>query len=192
MDADRASDASKAPITPQHGYEELDPTVGRRSSSLISSVSSTKEIEPIRSASSGQAHQESSEDSTTETERENELLQVISRRRSNTSGHELDEEMAQIEKLMSRMFGKERQASSEEEKTRHLGVIWKNLTVKGLGLGAALQPTIGDIFLALPRLIKGLLTRGRKSAGTATAPIKTILKDFTVSLTYKEMQKCIC
>lgn len=76
---------------------------------------------------------------------------------------------------MSRMFGRDRQANSEEEKTRHLGVVWKNVTVKGLGLGTALQPTNADIFLALPRLFKGILTRGRTKP-----PIKTILDDFTV------------
>ncbi|KAL1845778.1 ATP-binding cassette transporter snq2 [Paecilomyces lecythidis] len=150
--------------------------------SPVSSASSEKEFEPIRSVSPEQGHRDSSTDSTTDIERDNELSQVISRRRTNASGHENDEDWAQIEKLMSRMFGRERQANSEEEKTRHLGVVWKNLTVKGLGLGAALQPTNGDIFLGLPRLIKGLLTRGRKGAGTAKAPIKTILNDFTVVL----------
>ncbi|KAJ9214059.1 hypothetical protein DTO166G4_4325 [Paecilomyces variotii] len=174
-----AEGSSNKPITPQYGYEALNPTAGARSSSPVSSVSSDKEFEPIRSRSPEKAHQDSPTDSTTDIERDNELSQVISRRRSGASGHENDEDWAQIEKLMSRMFGRERQANSEEEKTRHLGVVWKNLTVKGLGLGAALQPTNGDIFLGLPRLIKGLLTRGRKGAGTAKAPVKTILNDFT-------------
>lgn len=182
-----AEGSSNKPITPQYGYEALNPTAGARSSSPVSSVSSDKEFEPIRSRSPEKAHQDSPTDSTTDIERDNELSQVISRRRSGASGHENDEDWAQIEKLMSRMFGRERQANSEEEKTRHLGVVWKNLTVKGLGLGAALQPTNGDIFLGLPRLIKGLLTRGRKGAGTAKAPVKTILNDFTVSISCKNM-----
>ncbi|OOF99116.1 hypothetical protein ASPCADRAFT_140778 [Aspergillus carbonarius ITEM 5010] len=71
------------------------------------------------------------------------------------------------------MFGQERKANTDEEKTRHLGVVWKNLTVKGVGLGAALQPTITDIILGLPRLIKGLLM-----GGTRGAPLRTILDDF--------------
>ena len=106
------------------------------------------------------------------------LARTLSHRRSHASGHE-GEEWAQIERLVSRMFGHERKANSEEEKTRHAGVVWKNLTVKGTGLGAALQPTNGDIFLGIPRLIKRLLTRGRKSTGGEKPDIRTILNDFT-------------
>ncbi|KAJ5479041.1 hypothetical protein N7530_004550 [Penicillium desertorum] len=103
-----------------------------------------------------------------------------SRRSTHASGHDIKgEEWAQIERLISRMFGSERKANSEEEKTRHVGVVWKNLTVKGVGLGAALQPTNGDIFLGLPRLIKQLFTRGRKGVGGGKPPIRTILDDFT-------------
>jgi hypothetical protein len=106
------------------------------------------------------------------------LLRQLSTR-SGVSG-EKNEEWAEIHRLMSRMFGRQRQAQSEEEKTRHVGVIWKNLTVKGVGLGAALQPSVGDVFLGLPRLLKGLFTRGRKGA-RKSAPVKTILNDFTAS-----------
>ena len=108
-----------------------------------------------------------------------EIKKTISRRKSHASGHE-GEEWAQIERLISRMFGSERKANSDEEKTRHAGVVWKNLTVKGVGLGAALQPTNGDIFLGLPRLIKGLLTRGRKGASGGKSEVRTILDDFSV------------
>lgn len=87
------------------------------------------------------------------------------------------EEQAEINRLMSKMFGRTRQQHSEEEKTRHVGVVFKNLTVKGMGLGAALQPTFGDPFLALPRLIGGLFKRGRKTV--SKPPIKTILNDFS-------------
>jgi hypothetical protein len=107
------------------------------------------------------------------------LAKTLSSRRSHASGHE-GAEWAQIERLISRMFGHERKANSEEEQTRHLGVIWKNLTVKGQGLGAVLQPTNGNIFLCLPRRIKSLLTRGRKDAGAGKPEIRTILGDFTV------------
>lgn len=87
------------------------------------------------------------------------------------------EEQAEINRLMSRMFGKTRQANSEEEKTRHRGVVFKNLTVKGMGVGAALQPTFGDVFLGLPRTIKNIVTKGpRQAAGKP--PIKTILDNF--------------
>jgi hypothetical protein len=83
------------------------------------------------------------------------------------------------------MFGQERKANSEEEKTRHVGVVWRNLTVKGVGLGAALQPTNGDIFLGLPRLMKRVLTRGRHGTGSGKPSIRTILDDFTVSIISK-------
>ena len=116
------------------------------------------------------------------------IFKALSRRRTNASGRQGsfsshdpnadDVEQAEIERLMSRMFGRNRQANSEEEKTRHVGVVFKDLTVKGLGLGAALQPTLGDIFLGLPRLIKGLLTKGSKGA-PGKPPIRTILNNFT-------------
>ena len=87
---------------------------------------------------------------------EDELFRVLSRKRTNQSGRqgtyvpsgeeeeEEEEEQAEIERLMSRMFGKGRQGQSEEEKTRHIGLVFKNVTVKGMGLGAALQPTLSD------------------------------------------------
>ncbi|KAL4810836.1 ABC-2 type transporter-domain-containing protein, partial [Aspergillus unguis] len=103
-----------------------------------------------------------------------EITQALSHRTSNTQKGESDD-TDQIVRLVSRMFGHERKANSDEEQTRHLGVVWKDLTVKGVGLGAALQPTNADIFLGLPRLIKGLFTKGKKGG----APLRTILDDFT-------------
>lgn len=87
------------------------------------------------------------------------------------------EEQAEIERLMSRMFGKNRQEHSEEEKTRHVGLVFKDLTVRGMGLGAAIQPTVGDIFMGLPRLIQGLLGKGPKTG--QKPPIRTIINKFT-------------
>ena len=75
------------------------------------------------------------------------------------------------------MFGKGRQDNSEEEKTRHVGVVFKNFTVKGAGLGATLQPTIGDIFLTLPRKIGRLFNRKKKAV--SSPPIRTILNNFS-------------
>ncbi|KMU74575.1 hypothetical protein CISG_04283 [Coccidioides immitis RMSCC 3703] len=86
-----------------------------------------------------------------------------------------DEEWANLQHILSNMFGRARQEVSEEEKSRHVGLVWKNLTVKGVGLGATLQPTNSDILLALPRLFGRLFTgkiRNRK-------PVRTILDDFT-------------
>lgn len=121
---------------------------------------------------------------------EDDLHSIRSRRRSYASGRgsQGKEEWAQIERLISRMFGQQRRTTSEEEKTRHVGVVWRNLAVKGMGLGAAIQPTNGDIFLGLPRLISGLLTRGRKGVG-AKPPIRTILDDLSVSASAVERQQ---
>ncbi|KAK3696002.1 ATP-binding cassette transporter snq2 [Vermiconidia calcicola] len=96
------------------------------------------------------------------------------------------DEQAEIDRLMSRMFGRTRQAQSEEERTRHLGVVFKHLTVKGMGLGAALQPTFGDVFMGLPRLITNLVSRGPRKAG-GKPPVKTILDDFSGAIKPGEM-----
>jgi hypothetical protein len=89
----------------------------------------------------------------------------LSKSNTNASGRSQEEE-DEINKLMSKMFGRTRQEASEEEKTRHQGVIFKHLTVKGMGIGAALQPSVGDIFLNPVRLIKNLVTKGpRQAAG---------------------------
>ncbi|KAL5339404.1 ABC-2 type transporter-domain-containing protein [Aspergillus crustosus] len=110
-----------------------------------------------------------------------EITHALSHRRTNSSygGKGESDDMEQIVKLVSRMFGHERKANSDEEQTRHQGVVWRNLTVKGVGLGAALQPTNADIFLGLPRKIKGLLTKGRKGGDGGSAPLRTILYDFS-------------
>lgn len=125
---------------------------------------------------------------------EDDLFRALWRRRSNTMGRvdtaatasSTEEEQEEINRLLSRMFGRTRQESSEEEKTRHVGVIFKNLTVKGMGVGAALQPSVGDIFLGLPRFLKNLITRGpRQAAGKP--PVRTILDDFSGCIKPGEM-----
>ncbi|KAL8814211.1 MAG: hypothetical protein Q9223_006549 [Gallowayella weberi] len=116
---------------------------------------------------------------------ENDLFRVLSRGKSYTSdrpGSDMSrvvtqEEQAEIERLMSRMFGQNRQEQSEDEKTRHIGLIFKNMTVKGMGLGAALQPTLSDVFLGLPRLLSKLFSKGKSVSGKP--PVRTILNDFT-------------
>ena len=124
---------------------------------------------------------------------EAELFQALSRRRTNASGRDGSiislgqdpEEQAEIERLMSRMFGGARQAQSEDEKTRHAGVVFKNLTVKGVGLGAALQSTLSGPFLGLPRLIRGLFKNPR--AATGKPPIRTIINNFNGCIRPGEM-----
>ncbi|CAC9892285.1 unnamed protein product [Aureobasidium pullulans] len=124
---------------------------------------------------------------------EEDFFRTLSRRRtSQTSGlnraptQEDTDDREEIDRLMSRMFGKSRQEHSEEEQTRHVGVIFKNLTVKGVGLGAALQPTVGDILLGLPRKIKNLVSRGPKQAAGKPQE-RTILSDFSGTIKPGEM-----
>lgn len=147
--------------------------------------------EPIKT----QSHLPKRPGMTDRTLTEDEIFRVVSRRRSSTSASgrrpsfistHSGEEQADIERLLSRIFGKTRQEQSEDEKTRHVGLVFKNLTVKGVGLGAALQPTLGDPFLALPRLIKGLFSgNGRGAMGKP--PIRTIINNFSGSIRPGEM-----
>lgn len=117
------------------------------------------------------------------------IFKTLSRRRTSATGKseaELEDEHAEIERLMSRMFGKDRQAHSEDEKTRHVGVVFRDLTVRGVGLGAALQPTNGDIFLGLPRLFNNLISKGPKAA-IGKPPVREILSDFNGAIRPGEM-----
>ena len=150
-------------------------------------------FEPIKTANSKRPISSDLESTTSRKLTENDLFRVLSRRRTNTSARpasvitaDPDEEQVEIERLMSRMFGKTRQEHSEDEKTRHVGLVFKNLTVKGMGLGAALQGTLGDPFMRLPRLFKSLVGGGAKVA-TSKPPVRTILDDFTGSIRPGEM-----
>lgn len=173
MDPDRDLDSNHAVI---HQERQVS-----RDSDLESTTSSEAEFAPIHKGPSNEP--DNTDTTKPEYERrstEDDLELRLSHRRSGASGNDNEsEEWAQIRKLVSRMFGHERREHSEEEKTRHLGVVWKNLTVKGVGLGSVLQPTNLDILLGIPRKIKRLLTRGRKGAG-AGKPTRTIIDDFTV------------
>ena len=176
MDSDRSLDGNQAV-----SHQERQTSPDSDLESTTSSEHSTAEFAPINDEPSSDP--DNTDATKPEYERrptEDDLERGLSHRRSGASGNENDsEEWAQIRKLVSRMFGHERKAHSEEEKTRHVGVVWKNLTVKGVGLGSVLQPTNLDILLGIPRKIKRLLTRGRKGAG-AGKPTRTIIDDFTV------------
>ncbi|KAL9103677.1 MAG: hypothetical protein Q9163_001303 [Psora crenata] len=145
---------------------------------------------PIRTNASGKAR-------TSGRLAEDDIFRSLTRRRTNQSGRqgscvteeeaaEAKEEQAEIERLMSRMFGKTRQAKSEDEKTRHVGLVFKNLTVKGIGLGAALQPTLSDLVLGLPRFVRALISGGTSKAAAKT-PVRTIINDFTGCIKPGEM-----
>ncbi|KAG6000801.1 hypothetical protein E4U43_001501 [Claviceps pusilla] len=128
---------------------------------------------------------------------EDDLFRVLSRRRtagtSRTgqarSVEDEQEEEQEIERLMSKMFGQKRQEQSEEEQTRHSGVVFRNLTVRGVGLGAGLQPTVGDVFTSLPRkvanLFRGVSSSSSSSGGSAVKaavaanpPVRELISDF--------------
>lgn len=166
--------------TPQPQATHSAPAAHKQSDALSTSTSSseheleTGEFTAIKSASEKQQRPDLASRRTIKTEED--LFRVLSKRR--TAATEADgEERDEVERLMSRMFGTERQAHSEEEKTRHSGVVFRDLTVKGVGLGASLQPTVGDIFLGLPRFIKNLATKGPKAA-FAKPPVRELLSNF--------------
>ncbi|QGA18207.1 hypothetical protein EYB26_005891 [Talaromyces marneffei] len=144
-------------------------------------ISEETELAPICSGTSHPRNQDEHaqvHDGEDEDETEDNSLARRHTTNSSSGRDQINEDWVEIERLMSRMFGHERKEHSEEEKSRHSGVLWKSLTVKGAGLGAVLQPTVGDLFLGLPRRIKSLLTKGRREVGT-NVPVKTILHDFT-------------
>lgn len=94
---------------------------------------------------------------------------------SRSHSHDSEERTA-IQRVVSTMFGRARREASEEEKTRHLGVVWKKLTVRGVGLGSTLQPTCADIFLGIPRLLGRIFTGKIRRK----QPVRDILDDFSV------------
>ncbi|KAF7554386.1 hypothetical protein G7Z17_g2939 [Cylindrodendrum hubeiense] len=111
---------------------------------------------------------------------EDDIFHTLSQRRSaatGVSGIELEEEQQEIERLMSRIFGRARQEQTEGNKTRHSGVVFRDLTVRGVGLGASLQPTVGDFFLGLPRKLTKLFTKGAKAA-VAKPPVRELISHF--------------
>ena len=123
---------------------------------------------------------------------EEDLFRVISRRKTNLGRQDSvvssvadQEEMEEIQRLMSKMFGQNRQEQSEEEKTRHVGVVFKSLTVRGQGLGAALQPTLGDPFMAPFRLLLNCFSRSRSI--TSGKNIRTLINDFNGCIKPGEM-----
>ncbi|KAK4969905.1 hypothetical protein LTR28_000452, partial [Elasticomyces elasticus] len=119
------------------------------------------------------------------------LHKAQARRRSNGSGDassdvDADKERVEIERLLSRMFGEDRQKNSEKEKKKHVGVVFRDLTVKGHGLGAALQQTNGDFFLGFPRFLIKLFTQGPKAA-IAKPSVREILSNFNGCIKPGEM-----
>lgn len=113
---------------------------------------------------------------------EEQLFQTLSRRRTSHSapvtGPTIDELNPEIEQLLSRIFGHSRQDASQEERSRHLGVVFRDLTVRGLGIGASLQPTVSDIFLGPLRALAGLVA----GSGLHRPAVRTLIHGFTGSV----------
>lgn len=141
---------------------------------------SVTDAAPIDDPPSNEENQNSPEPVYEKKDKEDDPEHGLSSQSGTWSGDSGGQDLDQIQRLVSRMFGRERKANSQEERTRHSGVVWKNLTVKGVGVGAVLQPTILDILLGLPRLVKKLLTKGRKGVGAGKPPTRTIIDGFTV------------
>ncbi|KAK8157656.1 LOW QUALITY PROTEIN: ABC-2 type transporter-domain-containing protein [Phyllosticta citrichinensis] len=107
---------------------------------------------------------------------------------STQSANENTKEQEGLDRLLSRLFGKTRQECPKEEKTRHLGLVFQNLTVDGCGVNIALQPTVADIFLAIPRSIGNTATKTAQH--TALPP--PIIDDFTGCVLPGEMPGAGC
>ncbi|KAL9110908.1 MAG: hypothetical protein Q9227_004523 [Pyrenula ochraceoflavens] len=196
---DRTKDASSRDVAHSSPSEEALEKEIRPAS--ISSYASTEDDEPSsKKESEGFEPIKTQQSKTPSSKRpglsktdsrmtENDVFKALSRRRTGgslASQFTHEEEQAEIERLMSRMFGRGRQEASEEEKTRHVGVVWRNLTVKGMGLGAALQPTNGDFLLALPRFLTSLFKNGSQAA-RGKPPVRNLLNDFTGCIRPGEM-----
>ncbi|KAI1334283.1 ABC-2 type transporter-domain-containing protein [Xylariaceae sp. FL0016] len=175
------SPESQSTVTPMQEYspgEKVDSVAQPGLSRSESDESDVTETEPAFEPIKSQTERPSLSKKQSTIRDENDLFRVLSRRRTGTSTVEEDqEEHDEVERLMSRMFGANRQKQNEDEANRHSGVIFRNLTVKGAGLGASLQPTVGDLFLGLPRFIKNLLTKGPKAA-TGKPPVRELLSSF--------------
>ena len=139
------------------------PALGRRAHTSELSVDGLRERLSLRRSTTIGTHHSS--------------LRREATHRSGSSDSSRDEEEAEIERLMTKMFGQGRQDNSEEEKTRHVGVTWKHLTVKGEGLGAAIQPTVGQLFLGPFKKLGSLLNKNKKMG--SGPPVKTIIDDFS-------------
>jgi ATP-binding cassette subfamily G (WHITE) protein 2 (SNQ2) len=180
LEAETASDSdSSARTLPVHPPNWRRPNA-RRTARSISSLSSSM---TLTSRSSPFFDRRTTDD---------DKAQLLTRHQRNFSGvTEVDPIADQkksnvkgLDKRMAKIFGRARQKQSEEERTRHLGVIFKNVTVKGQALGDAIQPTVGDVFLGLPRVLRGILGRGAAEASPST---KIILNKFTGCIRPGEM-----
>ncbi|KAG0640807.1 ABC drug exporter AtrF [Tuber brumale] len=162
----RANDFSSSSPS-DHKLKQTPTTTSISSNPLVT----TESIRPVLAS-----RQNTNLARTTSQLNEDEIMRILSRRKTNFSsvGEDHDPETnAEIEALLSSIFGNSRQ----QEKTQHLGVVFKDVVVKGQGLGAALQPTNGDFFLGPLRAIRGLFP-GRRVGGGGHE-IRTLIHEFS-------------
>ncbi|KAI5807966.1 putative ABC transporter [Peziza echinospora] len=76
----------------------------------------------------------------------------------------------EMEALLSGFFNKD----DADRKTPSSGVTFHNLTVKGVGIGASLAPTNGDVLLGPFRALRGLFRRQSRKP-----PTRTLIHNFT-------------
>jgi ATP-binding cassette subfamily G (WHITE) protein 2 (SNQ2) len=185
----RSTEVNHQKAATRDAHSPHDSIPGDSSTESAMSLEEDSKFMPIKSARTNDSETRPGLNSRTSSRNAQDVFKTLSRRRTSATGKsdsEIEDENAEIERLMSRMFGKDRQAHSEDEKTRHVGVVFRDLTVRGLGLGAALQPTNGDIFLGLPRLFRNLISRGPKAA-ISKPPVREILSDFNGAIRPGEM-----
>ncbi|ODQ51641.1 ABC transporter [Saitoella complicata NRRL Y-17804] len=95
----------------------------------------------------------------------------------NDDEEEEDPQQKELENLMGEIFNR----GGNEEGKKHVGVIFKDLTVKGEGIGASTVSTFGDAMKApfmIPKKIVG---------HTPQTPVRTLLDRFTGSVRDGEM-----
>lgn len=96
-----------------------------------------------------------------------ELLAHVGRRP--TFAGELDD----VRALLQEIFDQERPENLHLQQTRHVGIVWKNVSVTGHAAGTNLQPTV---FSPLHRVISALRSLGRRGEPRR---LRTLINDFT-------------
>ncbi len=116
------------------------------------------------------------------------LFRTLSHRQSNvskvTTGNSLvqsEHDDREIDNLIGTMFGDDHET---EGNARHRGVVFTDLTVKGVGVGATLGGTVGSLFYGPFETLYKLMTKGKKAV---VSPIRILLHSFNGFVAPKEM-----
>jgi ATP-binding cassette, subfamily G (WHITE), member 2, SNQ2 len=100
------------------------------------------------------------------------LVRRLSRRTTGAPSPDDDGHEAELADIMGGIFGR---ADGDISKRKHVGVIWKRLKVKGIGVGVTMNETFGGTFLLPFKKLKMLISH-RKPAESVQ---RTILHDFS-------------